>query len=81
VPGYSMEAWYAVPVPKGAQKDIIDALGVSIPQAARSPDVSDKLQSLGTLPVGGAAAEAASYVDAEAKRWHEIVAAAGIHIE
>jgi tripartite-type tricarboxylate transporter receptor subunit TctC len=81
VPGYSMEAWYAVPVPKGAQKDIIDALGVSIPQAARSPDVSDKLQSLGTLPVGGVAAEAASYVDAEAKRWHEIVAAAGIHIE
>jgi tripartite-type tricarboxylate transporter receptor subunit TctC len=81
VPGYSVEAWYAVLAPKGTPKDIVDKLSGAIAEAVTSPDVSGKLQALGNMPVGSTAAEAAFYIEAEAKRWHEIVTAAGIHPE
>jgi tripartite-type tricarboxylate transporter receptor subunit TctC len=80
-PGYAMEAWYAVFAPKGTPKDIVDKLSAAIADAVKSNDVSDKLASLGNVPDGRAAAEAQAYVDAEARRWHEIVSAAGIHPE
>ena len=81
VPGYAMEAWYAVLAPRGTPKDVVDQLGTAIAEAVKSPDVRDKLQSLGNIPDGRNGAEAQAYVDDEAKRWHEIIAATGIHVE
>jgi tripartite-type tricarboxylate transporter receptor subunit TctC len=40
--------------------------------------VRGKLETLGNVPVGSTAAEAASYIEAEAKRWQETISAAGI---
>lgn len=81
VPGYSMEAWYAVFAPRDTPKDIVDKLSAAIAEAVKSTDVSDKLASLGNVPDGRTAADAQAYVDAEAKRWHGIISAAGIHPE
>ena len=78
VPGYSMETWYAVLAPQGTPKDIVDKLSEAIAQAVKSPEVRDKLETLGNVPVGGTAVEAAACIEAEAKRWHEILRAAGI---
>ena len=78
LPGYSMEAWYAVLAPQGTPKDVVDKLSEAIAQAVKSPEVSDKLETLGNVPVGSTAAEATTYIEAEAKRWHEILGAAGI---
>jgi tripartite-type tricarboxylate transporter receptor subunit TctC len=81
VPGYVMEAWYAVLAPKGTPNDIVDTLSRAIAEAVKSPDVSGKLESLGNVPVGSTTAEATSYIEADAKRWHDIVTTAGIHPE
>jgi tripartite-type tricarboxylate transporter receptor subunit TctC len=78
VPGYAMEAWYAVLAPKGTAGDVVEKLAGAIAEAVRSPDVSDKLVSLGNIPRGGTPAEAQAYIDAESKRWREIIRAAGI---
>jgi tripartite-type tricarboxylate transporter receptor subunit TctC len=81
VPGYAMQAWYAVLAPKGTPQDVVDRLSGAIAQAVKSPDVSGKLESLGNLPRGSTAAEAQAFIDAESKRWHEIISAAGIRPE
>jgi tripartite-type tricarboxylate transporter receptor subunit TctC len=81
VPGYAMEAWYAVLAPRGTPKDIIDKLSAAIAVAVKSPDVNEKLKSLGNDAVGSTADEAATYIEAEAKRWHDILGAAGIHLD
>jgi tripartite-type tricarboxylate transporter receptor subunit TctC len=78
LPGYSMEAWYVVLAPQGTPKDIVDKLSEAIAHVVKSPEVSGKLETLGNVPVGSTAAEAATYIEAEAKRWHEILRAAGI---
>jgi tripartite-type tricarboxylate transporter receptor subunit TctC len=81
VPGYAVEAWYAILAPKGTPADVVDKLSTAIAAAVKSPDVSDKLQSLGNVPVGSSAAEATTMITQEAKRWHDIITAAGIKPE
>jgi tripartite-type tricarboxylate transporter receptor subunit TctC len=81
LPGYAMQAWYAVLAPKGTPKDVVDKLSSAIAEAVKSPDVSGKLATLGNIPDGSTAAEAQAYIDAESKRWHEIISAAGIRPE
>jgi tripartite-type tricarboxylate transporter receptor subunit TctC len=81
VPGYAMEAWYAILAPRGTPQDVVDKLSAAIAAAVKSPDVSEKLESLGNVAVGSTAAEAAGYIDMEAKRWHDLLSAAGIHLD
>ena len=81
VPGYAMEAWYAILAPRGTPQDVVDKLSAAIAAAVKSPDVSEKLESLGNVAVGSTAAEAAGYIDTEAKRWHDLLGAAGIHLD
>jgi tripartite-type tricarboxylate transporter receptor subunit TctC len=76
-----MEAWYTVLAPKGTPGDVIEKLSRAIAEAVKSSDVSDKLASLGDVPRGTTAAEAKAYIDAESKRWHAIIRAAGIQAE
>jgi len=81
VPGYAMEAWYAIIAPKGTPKPVVDKLSAAIAEAVKSPDVAGKLATLGNDPVGSTPEEAAAYVDAEAKRWNEVLTAAGIKLD
>ena len=66
--GYSFETWYAVLAPLGTPKAIIDKLSVAIAEAVRSAEASEKLRSLGNVPVGSTPADAASYIETEAMR-------------
>ena len=81
LPGYAMEAWYAILAPRGTPQDVVDELSAAIAAAVKSPDVSEKLEALGNVAVGSTAAEAAGYINAEAKRWHDLLGAAGIHLD
>jgi tripartite-type tricarboxylate transporter receptor subunit TctC len=78
LPGYAMEAWYAVLAPRGTATGVVDALSRAIAEVVKLPEVRGKLETLGNVPVGSTAAEAASYIEAEAKRWQETISAAGI---
>ena len=66
--------------PLGTPKDIVDKLSEAIAQGVKSPEVRDKLETLGNVPVGSTAAEVAAYIEAEAKRWHEILRSAGSRV-
>lgn len=81
LPDYVMKAWYAVLAPKGTPRDVVDKLSGAIAEAVKSPDVSAKLVSLGNEPYGNTPTEAQTFIDAESKRWHEIIQGAGIRAE
>lgn len=81
LPGYAMKAWYVVLAPKGTPRDVVDKLSDAIAEAVKSPDVSGKLASLGNVARGSSAAEAQAFIDAESRRWREIIKAAGIQPE
>jgi tripartite-type tricarboxylate transporter receptor subunit TctC len=81
VPGYAMEAWYAVLAPKGTPKDIIDKLSDEIARAVNTPDVKEQFAEFGNEPVGSSAAEADAYIAQEAERWGKLVRAANIRAD
>src|SRR5712691_427096 len=81
VPGYAMEAWYAVLAPKGTPKDIIDKLSGEIARAVNKPDVKAQFAEFGNEPVGSSAAEAEAYIAQEAERWGKLLRAANIRAD
>jgi len=81
VPGYAMEAWYAVLAPKGTPKDIIDNLSGEIARAVKKPDVKEQFAEFGNEPVGSSAAEADAYIAQEAERWGKLLRAANIRAD
>ncbi len=81
VPGYAMEAWYAVLAPNGTPKDIIDKLSSEIARAVNKPDVKEQFAEFGNEPVGSSAAEADAYIAQEAERWGKLLRAANIRAD
>src|SRR5215210_1010592 len=58
VPGYEVEAWYAIVVPKATPKDVVEKLSRSIADAVKSPEVAEKLATLGNEAVGSTPGDA-----------------------
>lgn len=81
VPGYEVEAWYAIVVPKATPKDVVEKLSRSIAEAVKSSEVKEKFGTLGNESVGSTAAEAEAYINAEAARWEKVLRAANIKAE
>jgi tripartite-type tricarboxylate transporter receptor subunit TctC len=78
VPGFAVEAWYAVLAPKGTPADVVDKLSKEIAKAVQSDEVKTKLATLGNEPVGSTPAEADKYISEEANRWAKVLKAANI---
>jgi tripartite-type tricarboxylate transporter receptor subunit TctC len=81
VPGYAVEAWYAVLAPKGTPAPIVDKLSKEIAKAVQSDDVKAKFAALGNEPVGSTPADAEKYIVEEADRWAKVLKAAGIRAD
>lgn len=73
VPGYRVESWYGLYVPAATPAAVIDRLNAAARKAARSPDFVRKLEHEGLIVNAGAPAELDAYVQAEEKRWAQIV--------
>ncbi len=78
VPGFEMDAWYAILVPAKTPKDVVNKLSATINKGLNMPDVADKMAGLGVEPVGGTPQQAAVYIDAEIKKWSQVLKTAGI---
>jgi tripartite-type tricarboxylate transporter receptor subunit TctC len=81
VKGYEMDAWYAILVPSGTPLPIVGQLNKNIGQALHTPEVQDKLSSLGMIAVGNSSQEAVKYISAEAAKWNKVARAANIRAD
>lgn len=73
VPNYRVESWYGLFVPAGTPSAVIDRLNEAARKAARSPDFVRKLEHEGLVINAGSPSELDSYVQAEEKRWAQII--------
>lgn len=78
VPGYEMEAWYALLVPAATPKDVVRQLNTAVAKALASPRISEKLSGLGMTAVGNTPEEAAAYIRNEAAKWAKVARTANI---
>jgi tripartite-type tricarboxylate transporter receptor subunit TctC len=68
-----MRAWQAIFAPKGTPKPIIDKLYESISLALKSPEVLNKLNTMGVEPSGMPPAEFAVFQQQEIDKWRKLI--------
>ncbi len=78
VPGYAAESWYGLLAPAGTPDAVIQALHKAAEQAAASSVFAQRVEPEGIQIYKGPAKDLQDYIDREAKRWRQVVQAAGI---
>jgi tripartite-type tricarboxylate transporter receptor subunit TctC len=78
VPGFEIVAWNAMLAPAGTPQPIIDKLSGAIGRILKSPEVTARLNELGTTPVGSSPAELADVIRSETRRFGEALASIGV---
>lgn len=81
LPGYEASAWYGLFAPAGTPPDVIDLLNTEVNRALADSDLRTKLMNLGAEPLGGTPQEASQFVQAEYRKWGEVVKKAKIQLD
>jgi tripartite-type tricarboxylate transporter receptor subunit TctC len=73
--------WYSLLAPAATPRVIIDKLADAAVKAAQSPDIKQRLTSMGAEPVGSMPDEAAKFLRDEVALWATVVKASGAHAD
>jgi len=81
VPGFVFDSWTGCIAPAGTPKDIVAKVHADITRALGSPEVSDKLVTLGFVLIGGTPDDLEALVRNDLARFGKLIKAAGIRGE
>jgi tripartite-type tricarboxylate transporter receptor subunit TctC len=78
VPDYEYSTWYALFMPAGTPRAILDKVNQVTVQALAADDIKQRYDAQGVEAWSSTAAELGAYVRAETEKWGKVVRAAGI---
>jgi tripartite-type tricarboxylate transporter receptor subunit TctC len=81
VPGLESDTLTGIVAPAGTPQPIVDKWHAAIVKMAADPEIKQKLDTLGFVPVANTPAEFAERIKLEAARWDKVVKAAGIQMD
>jgi tripartite-type tricarboxylate transporter receptor subunit TctC len=81
VPGFAAVPWYTISVAKGVPPAIVARLNSEINAVLRSPELAQRWDALGVLPLGGSPDDALRRNRAETEKWNAVIAAAHLQAE
>jgi len=81
LPGYEAITWVGLVVPAATPRDIIGTLHAEVAKILHSPEMKERLASMGATPGGGSAEQFASFIRSETEKWAKVVKAAGLKAE
>lgn len=81
VPNYEVSTWYAMWVPKGTPKEIVDRLYTETEKALNTPDLKQAWISNGSETPQFTQEQFAQFQRSEIKRWAQVVQASGARID
>jgi tripartite-type tricarboxylate transporter receptor subunit TctC len=80
-PGFEVTSWYAIFGPAGIPEAITAKLSSEIHKAVTATDLRERLQGLGTTPIGSSSEELAAFQRADIERWTQVVKTANLKPE
>ena len=80
-PGFEVTSWYAIFGPAGVPQPITSKLSSEIHKAVTATDLRERLQGLGTTPIGSSSEELAAFQRADIERWTKVVKTANLKPE
>ena len=81
LPGFSASGWYGVMAPVATPKDIVARLNAEITRTLRSPDVSERLNSMAAEPAPGTPEQFGAFIRSEIEKWAKVVKATNMKAE
>jgi tripartite-type tricarboxylate transporter receptor subunit TctC len=81
IPGHEGDTLTGLVVPAGTPKEIVDRLNSEIKKLVAQPDVKEKLETLGFVPVADTPAEFGERIKTETAKWAKVINDAKIKIE
>jgi tripartite-type tricarboxylate transporter receptor subunit TctC len=79
--GYEASSWFGLLAPAGTSADTVNRIHQEVVKALNSPAVKEKLLSQGAIPGGNTPAEFVKFIDAEHKKWAQVVKASGAKVD
>ena len=73
LPGYEVELWIGVMVPKGTPRPIIDRFNATINKFLQEPEMKKSLEAQGMAPSGGTPEKFDKRIRGDYERWVKIV--------
>ena len=78
LPGFEVTTWYGVLAPAGTPRPIINRLNAELVKAMHSPEMKERLAGIGTDAVTDTPEEFAAYIQAEIRKWGDVIRKAGL---
>ena len=80
VPGYEMGSWFGLLAPARTPKPVIDRLSKEVRTVVANPAFRDRMTGQGLQVVGNSSDEMLAIMQADTKKWAELIKATGIKI-
>ena len=81
VTGYDATGWFGIAAPAKVAPEIIAKLNAEIGSIIRTPEMTERLISIGSDVVGGTPEEFRAFIAAEAIKWGKVIRTANIRAE
>ena len=79
--GYEASSWFGLLAPAGTPADIVTRIQQETAKALATTAIRERMQSQGAIPSGMAPADFAKFIDAETRKWAQVVKASGAKID
>ena len=81
VPGFDVSSWFALFAPAKTPPAVIAKIQTDTKAAIADPAVRAKMAALAAEPVGNSPAELGAFLQAEMKRWGDLIKEVGLKVE
>jgi len=72
-PGFEAAAWHGLLMPAGTPAAIVTRVNQEISAALKSPKISDRMSSMGYIPVGGPPSALADLIRNDSVKWGKVI--------
>ena len=79
--GFEATSWFGLLAPAGTPADVINRIQQETAKALASPALKERLQAQGAIPSGNTPAEFTKLIEAESKKWAQVVKASGAKVD
>ena len=73
VPGFTLTNWFALVLPAATPTEIRNRLHSEVVKILRSPDIKERLLSMGAEPVGNTQEQFGAFIKAETAKWAKVI--------
>ena len=79
--GFDASSWFGLLAPAGTPPDIVSRIQQEVAKALGTPAMKEKLAAQGAIPSGNTPADFARFIDAEHRKWAQVVKASGAKVD